>query len=153
TDEGVSVATFAVQGRRRPTREMPRNRSPTTLAGRRGAVLVRVSSTQQDTESQITAVKEFLRLHGLAIPEADWYVEQGRSRLERHKSQVLPLFEQTVREGRNNYFLTFSQNRGGYKRDLEFAGLAYFLFGNDAELWGHHHRHPRRPDRPRHLRP
>jgi DNA invertase Pin-like site-specific DNA recombinase len=111
------------------------NRSPAVLAGRRGSVLVRVSSTQQDTESQIVAIKEFLARHGLVIPEADWYVEEGRSRLERHKSQVLPLFEHAVRDGRYDYVLTFSQNRGGYKHDLEFAEFANFLLDNGVELW------------------
>lgn len=111
------------------------NRDPKTLTGKRGAILVRVSTDYQDTASQEAALAEFIERYKPVVGRNDWYIEEGRSRLDSHKSIVLPRLRQAVQEGKYDFVLTFTQNRGGYKHDLEFAAFANFLLENGVDLW------------------
>jgi DNA invertase Pin-like site-specific DNA recombinase len=92
-----------------------------------GAVYVRTSTDQQDTQRQYAAVQGFLERHGAVIPRSQWFEDEGWARDTADRRPNFQRLLHLVKAGRVNWIVLDRLDRFGWKSSKQLMHLLYQL--------------------------
>jgi DNA invertase Pin-like site-specific DNA recombinase len=106
-----------------------------SLNGKVGAVYTRVSTSEQSTEQQKSAIAEWLARKGLVVHPDMWFDDQGWSRAE---ADIRPAFQEMIalaKARKIGYIVCFNQDRFGVRDPYHLLEYLIPLHRVGCEVW------------------